>query len=640
MTAKIKIILLISLIFLTSGCSLWQKQTAEEDQDIQTAENEIITIDEEVFEADIDFEDSNIAKSNNPVSCINNYQISKEDISRFFSEKKSSNGGNTLIFMELVPTDALFDNLIQKYNICLNPNEKYIGIDEQEVLRIKAYMLLVKRMSELSGSDANVSIQKNDRYVFLLDPQNTSFTIFKNFDSKQFNKLSFEMGYLLSDVEFFNYQDSLYFFSKIQGKFSAFKDVDIASFEMHSNIHGDMDRAVFFTDATQVYFIDATHNFIKIEGANPKIFTEKYNNFFIDDNFVYYYNSEKKIYYKIEDADPVTFTVDWGDTNGNSLIDTLRTDGYSAFYYDYDFGSFKKIKDLDLNTVEFLYVAGHKTNIFRKDNSYYYFTDTTPTPVKIVDVPKGTKLESTSPYSVFFTDGSSVYVYIYEMLRLEKLDMVDYMTLVILNSDPDELMFKDKNGVYVVDIEDNNYFKQKGTFIKKLNVKDPSSFKILTDPGAYNLLVAKDTAYVYTGFVDLKPKSAIDAQSFEIILDTYGFVIGKDKNNIYAGRNDLEMMKFIDLETFEVISGKTLWPYAQDKKHVYYVGRQDDSIKIIENADPSTFHILGRFNTWYYYATDNVHVWFYDNNEDIIKLIPGVDPKSFDAEEHAKKYFK
>lgn len=206
---------------------------------------------------------------------------------------------------------------------------------------------------------------------------------------------------------------------------------------------------------------------------------------------------------------------------------------YQYLFYDED-GVFKIIEDIDLNSIEVL------STHFIKDKNYVYYN---------------------KAYG-----GSTV-----ERRVLTNLDPITFSA--IQNEENYESYFRDKNGVYFVNLLSTELFQ-------KIEGVDIDSFQVLLQ---YKL--AKDKNHVY---INNEMTDAIDASSFELLNEGYS----RDKYGVYSGvgySNLFRQLHEADPCTFEIIGYKNQYEwcgYSKDKKHVYF---RDE---LVAGSDPESFTVI------------------------------------------------
>jgi hypothetical protein len=140
---------------------------------------------------------------------------------------------------------------------------------------------------------------------------------------------------------------------------------------------------------------------------------------------------------------------------------------------------------------------------------------------------------------------------------------IDAASVAVLS--PDDVFFKDKNGIYFLTYRDN--------FSKPRPVPaDQDSFLRLD--GYYS----QDRQHI---FYEDKILEGVDLKTFEVY-PPYDDDFAKDKNHVYKRGARLETPH---AETFELISQA----YSRDKNHVYYNSRLGRDTGVIDGADPETF---------------------------------------------------
>lgn len=563
-------------------------------------------------------------------SCRDEYNFSSEDIDAFYTKTINNPGQHvSLVHINFTSTNESLDRFIMEYSVCLKEAEKQDGVSNQNLLRIKAQALIFNYRALAENTVFNPKIYKNDTHVFYLDPMSKSFYIFNHLDPKQFEEIHSISGKDFY-IKLFAHGKELYIFDGV--KMKKHNGVDASSLTRHNDGTGNYNRSEHFKDGQSVFYVDTSGHFKKIEGADPQTFIEKYTNFFVDKDTVYYFNGDSRVYHKIEGADPHSFSIDWG--RSNPFIDTLRSDSQYAYYYDHKLGSFRKINKLNLSETYFLRWNDEKTNLISSEDGYFYITDTTSHPVKVVDVSDG---ELTSVYytryeSPFFVNNNGVYYYDFlNTLVLKKLEDLDRNSFEIIVMADEHALVKDASGLYQVLFENGEFHK--------IDTIDNSSLEVLVNDHYNTVIKDKSGVYIIDSSGKIQHKDIEDVASFNVLDTHYRYIIAKDNNAVYIGKNNIEKIEYIDVDSFEFITYNSVIAYGKDKDHIYYVTRTSDTVSILEGASPNSFMIKGPFLSWFYYAIDIDSVWFYNNNEDRVEKINGVDSQSFDFSAHAQSFY-
>lgn len=186
-------------------------------------------------------------------------------------------------------------------------------------------------------------------------------------------------------------EKAVYVVDTAKSSFKAYPDINSEKFQTLDIEIGNYTYLEFFTDSESLYFFNRK-DIQKLGGVKPNNFREISTDVYADDNDVFVYSTVKEKMYKMDGADSMSFIINW-DGDACFSVDALYTDEHNAFFYDNDSDNFKKIQNLDLQNVEFVYLSDYyescKTNILKDKGSYYYFTVKTDSPVKFSDASNG-----------------------------------------------------------------------------------------------------------------------------------------------------------------------------------------------------------------------------------------------------------
>lgn len=208
----------------------------------------------------------------------------------------------------------------------------------------------------------------------------------------------------------------------------------------------------------------------------------------------------------------------------------------------YDLGLWKKINNnlIDIATFEQLNYYYYKD----KNSVYLLDWDDSDINFKIISWSDAKSIQifgtDTAKY-LYAKDKNHVYI---SGKIITKLDAATFQLLKLNESSLDWYIFKDKNGIYILDRD--SYLSE-----------------------------------------DLfKPLNNIDKDSFKNI----GINYYKDKNHIYYCSNEYSsaviFLTWVDYSSFKTFPGESAKYHAKDAKHVYY------KWNIINQADPNSFQIL------------------------------------------------
>ena len=407
--------------------------------------------------------------------------------------------------------------------------------------------------------------------------------------------------------------------NKINTKKISLDGLDVKTFRALENSK-DITSIDYFVDKNNIYY--AYENLEKIQGADKNSF-EVLGNYIAKDKNNVYYNGKK-----MENVDSKSF---------KNFGNFIGKDKNRVFYITGN----EDIKDADAKSFEIM----GDTRYFRDKNNIFVIK-----------------------YSNDFPDGEG-------FIKLPNIDRNSFITL-------SEEIGKDKNGVYYIDekinginpnkvkviekIGQDNYILQSGnnyylTFnsnegmydskndkieakkINNLNI-DFSTFKYF---GIFNYYKDKNSFYYHSDNDFKKIKSEIDVKSADKVLELNDFV--KDKNNLYYFSNGKINKINLNIDVNSLVflnnNSSSYSGYIKDRNNVYFVDNENGKVKIVKNADKSTFQIVNgnygvdRKNVYYngekldsvrveglkifddYYLKDNKNVYeIYTTDDEKIKI--------------------
>ena len=407
--------------------------------------------------------------------------------------------------------------------------------------------------------------------------------------------------------------------NKINTKKISLDGLDVKTFRALENSK-DVTSIDYFVDKNNIYY--AYENLEKIQGADKNSFEILGYYIAKDKNNVYYKGT------KMENVDSASVKM-FGNFIGK--------DKNRVFYITGN----EDVKDADASSFEIM----GDTRYFRDKNNIFVIK-----------------------YSNDFPDGEG-------FIKLPNIDRNSFITL-------SEEIGKDKNGVYYIGekinginpnnvrvIEEmgqdnyilqseNNYYltfnsnegmydskndKIEAKKINNLNI-DFSTFKYF---GILNYYKDKNSFYYHSDNDFKKIKSGIDVGSADKVLELNDFV--KDKNNLYYFSNGKINKINLNIDVNSLVflnnNSSSYSGYIKDRNNVYFVDNENGKVKIVKNADKSTFQIVNgnygvdRKNVYYngekldsvrveglkifddYYLKDNKNVYeIYTTDDEKIKI--------------------
>lgn len=362
----------------------------------------------------------------------------------------------------------------------------------------------------------------------------------------------------------------------------------------------------FIKTANGIYYLTPTSAELVPE-ADPNTFEHIEGIFYKDNNQIFdVYSGTTPVATNQFGITPNNFEILVFWNIGNFPLAHIK--GNNKIFYSKKNKPYIQIPEADAATFDFLEYQNYPTDpdyfsknyLFAKDKNHVYYNG------EIFSADVNTYERLTSSYG---KDKDHVY---HDTTIIEYLDAA---TFELIN---DNLLFKDKNGVYVnpyysnlyEDVIDNHAYIDPETFvnIEGQIYRDKDNCFIGThllenvDCDSFthiDLRFYQDKNNIYHGYIIIK---GADAATFTIIDDYYS----KDKNNVYIQDG---IIQEASPETFEVLKHD----YAKDHDTVYC-----GYGKILESADAATFKVLD-----YLYSKDKNNVYLND------EILPNENPETF-----------